>query len=1159
MKSIIAIFLLSILIFLPGCLSSTSQDATEDDSAIKATKSAFITIKETALRRSITEDVDSDYEFAPLTIKRTSNVLITLQNTGDVPAEKIKAFSLVSPLSYLGGSYPGRGGTCGKTISSQESCTITLSFTPEKIDENTSLFQLAYYNGKKIRNFEKVFKGRGVAEPSSPILGTNASGSGRFLFSWTSGGVGKGYVVVRRIGSDVNLNLEEGKLYSTGQDLGDGFRVVSVGDALSFSDTGLSPAAIYHYGIYSYNSLFAYSTPTTLIGSPTASAPLSLSATGGTRQVTLSWASGGSESGFLLVRKSNSAVSFTPTDGVTYVAGQDVGNGNTIVSQGNSLSQVDTNLSDNTSYHYALYSYNALNVYQSTSQVTSASTLASVPASISGSVGTSQQVDLSWVSGGAQSGFLVIRRQGSSVTFNPSNGTSYTAGQSVGGGQTVVYSGSNLSTSDTGLTNYLTYYYSVYAYNGSLIYTSKVSTSATPVDIAIQGPVCINGNVSALAPAPPLVYVGGSFNTAGRCSGGGVPFDLSTGEMKVAYEDMLQVAGAVYTVVPDGSGGWYIGGDFSAVGGVTRNNIAHLLDNKTLDLSWNPNASQSVNTILLYNGIVYVGGGFQTIGGQSRMYLAALDSSGNATSWNPNPDISVTTLAESGGIIYVGGWFRNIGGVARRHAAAFDTAGNLQPWNPDPDSAVRVIYFSGGLTYLGGWFNKINGTTRNSAASLDSSGALTSWNPNVGSSVGSFVEYNGIIYMGGSFSYVGGQLRFNLAAVDKNTGALTSWNPNRSGSVQSMILIGTTFYVAGLNVTTGGITRYHVATIDLSGNVTNTNIETNNRAQALAVYGTTLFVGGVFTSTGTQTARSRLLALDASGNATSWNPNLSNGAVYALTISNGTIYVGGGFTSVAGQPRNNLAALDASGNVSSWDPNVNSSVNKIIVSNNAIYIGGYFTSVGGQSRSKVAQFDPSGNLTSWTANVAHSTASPLVYSIALLGNNLYIGGYFDSVNGVSRSNLAAVDSSGNVTSWNPNPDYGVYTLMASGNTIYASGWFSYIGGTNRQFIAALDTSGNLTTWRPYCGGSAYAMDISANYIYVAGSFSGVGGSSNRGVGALDMSGTATAWNPKPIAHYESNAIAVSGSTIYVGGKFTGIGNRARNIAAFDETTGNILW
>src|SRR5882672_3095519 len=82
--------------------------------------------------------------------------------------------------------------------------------------------------------------------------------------------------------------------------------------------------------------------------------------------------------------------------------------------------------------------------------------------------------------------------------------------------------------------------------------------------------------------------------------------------------------GAVNVVVVQADGKILLGGDFTTLapnGGatVTRNFIARLNADGTLDAAFNPNANASVNAIALQaDGKILVGGAFTIIGGQTR-------------------------------------------------------------------------------------------------------------------------------------------------------------------------------------------------------------------------------------------------------------------------------------------------------------------------------------------------------------------------------------------------------------------------------------------------------------------------------------------------------------------------------------------------------------
>jgi len=133
----------------------------------------------------------------------------------------------------------------------------------------------------------------------------------------------------------------------------------------------------------------------------------------------------------------------------------------------------------------------------------------------------------------------------------------------------------------------------------------------------------------------------------------------------------------VVVVQPDGK--ILIGGDFTTLspnGGapVTRNRIARLNPDGTLDTVFNPNANGIVRSIALQaDGKILVGGSFNganSIGGQTRNRIARLDATtGQADSFNPNAAGEVDVIAVQGdGKIVVGGDFNganSIGGQTR--------------------------------------------------------------------------------------------------------------------------------------------------------------------------------------------------------------------------------------------------------------------------------------------------------------------------------------------------------------------------------------------------------------------------------------------------------------------------------------------------------------
>ena len=128
-------------------------------------------------------------------------------------------------------------------------------------------------------------------------------------------------------------------------------------------------------------------------------------------------------------------------------------------------------------------------------------------------------------------------------------------------------------------------------------------------------------------------------------TGSGATLNLSTG---VSDLPAASINGTVRAVVPDGAGGWYIGGEFTEVQGQSRPYLAHLLADGRLDPTWAPAANGWVYALGFDGTTVYAGGTFTLIDGLPRNRLGSIDaSSGTVTPWNPDADTTVTLTRDT--------------------------------------------------------------------------------------------------------------------------------------------------------------------------------------------------------------------------------------------------------------------------------------------------------------------------------------------------------------------------------------------------------------------------------------------------------------------------------------------------------------------------------
>ncbi len=159
----------------------------------------------------------------------------------------------------------------------------------------------------------------------------------------------------------------------------------------------------------------------------------------------------------------------------------------------------------------------------------------------------------------------------------------------------------------------------------------------------------------------------------------------------------------------------------------------------------------------------------------------------------------------------------------------------------------------------------------------------------------------------------------------------------------------------------------------------------------------------------------------------------------------------------------------------------NGKVYSIVRHGGYVYVGGKFTRVvapSGESfgATNLARFDAATGAgdKGWTPKVTGADMTKVnVYALAAAGDNIWVGGKFEAVDGVGRLNLAAVSADTGVV--DPNVDSvvgtatssGVRAMLASDTKVYVGGGFGKVDDKARKNLAAFNFSGELDqAWRP---------------------------------------------------------------------------------------------
>ena len=448
------------------------------------------------------------------------------------------------------------------------------------------------------------------------------------------------------------------------------------------------------------------------------------------------------------------------------------------------------------------------------------------------------------------------------------------------------------------------------------------------------------------------VLVAGSFtsvsNRGTTVARNGIARLDADGEADLAFDpspdNVLPVT--ALAVQPDGK--ILLGGRFTVLapnGGasVTRNRIARLTVDGTVDLAWNPGANGEVDAIAVQNdGKVVLGGAFTALtsnGGAEVTHnrLARINADGTLEDhFDPNPasnsvsDKINAIAVQSDGKILVGGAFQTFapnGGAAvtRPYLARLNADGTVDPtFNPNPDSVVLALGVQAdGKILVGGMF--------------------TSFAPNGGGTV--------------SRPFLA---RLNAdGTVDPTFSPNPGFTPNRSsGDVLAITLQPDgRILVGGRFISMGGVTCNHLARLEADGTLdTGFDPNPNSSVNAIAVQSDgKIWIGGQFAAL----APNGLPSVDR-GNIARLTPEgfldpafnqHADEPVYALALqTDGKVLVGGAFTHISssygatGLERNHLARFTADGTLdTAFFADVRGDVYTIVVQTDGrILIGGAF-------------------------------------------------------------------------------------------------------------------------------------------------------------------------------------------------------------------------
>ncbi|MFO1449916.1 MAG: delta-60 repeat domain-containing protein [Opitutaceae bacterium] len=597
----------------------------------------------------------------------------------------------------------------------------------------------------------------------------------------------------------------------------------------------------------------------------------------------------------------------------------------------------------------------------------------------------------------------------------------------------------------------------------------------------------LSGQINAVAVQPDgRLLVAGSFTDKGAGAGSLLARYFPNGTVDTSFAPGPDGAVSALLLQPDGK--ILIGGAFVTVGGVQRRYVARLNPDGSIDTGFNPKANGQVNAFaLLSDGRIVIGGAFTTLDPNStddadvdvtsRNYLARLNSDGTIdTSFNPGASAAVRSLlVQPDGRLLVGGAFATVGDQTRNGLARFNADGTLEStFNPNiGGTVVSIVLQSDGKLVIGGAFTTVNpnstdsttAVTRTHLARLNADGTLDSaFNPDPNNAVNAVVaSADGGFYVAGAFTAFtpnGATVAIsrNRVALIRGDGTVdTGFNPNANADALTLALLpNNTVLVGGL------FTALHPDSF--------------------------IWVGGSFSDIGGVDVP-RLARLNGDGNADSSKRYAPDGDVHALLRqANGSVVVAGAFTAINGTPRTSLARFLASGTLDpTFFPAVNGRVRALALQDDGrLLIGGDFTQVGGVARGGLARLEANG-----AVDLAFAPAvTGRITALAVQPDgSLLLSGEFTRVAGQDQAYLARLKSDGSLDSgYRPVVNGPVYALaLQSNGHVLVGGAFTHVYGVPRGRLAKFNLAGTLDPFfTPAADAEVHALAISAEGRAVLG-------------------------------------------------------------------------
>ena len=584
------------------------------------------------------------------------------------------------------------------------------------------------------------------------------------------------------------------------------------------------------------------------------------------------------------------------------------------------------------------------------------------------------------------------------------------------------------------------------------------------------------------------------------------------------------VDGRVRKAVRQSTGKIVIAGEFTRVGTTTRNGIARLNADGSLDLSFDPGAGLPGIDPTLPDGSkagvfgmdiqsndkIIIGGLFDTFNGTNVVRLARLYPDG-ALDTTFNPGLSgngvYAVAVQSDNKILIGGLIDSVASVPRVNIARLQPDGSLDASFSTGDgvnnSVETIAMQSDGKVLIGGSFDEVDGLWRSLFARLNANGRVDESFYDEMDMIGSYVhaiaaQNDGRVLIGGSFSSINGAARSNVARLNAYDGSLDASFTNSANSVVHAIDIQRDgrILIAGEFASVNNNTNYHQlarlngdgsldTSFDMGAGPDHSDAMPQANLYDMLIVNSNVVIGGdLYRYDNVRRKKTALVYLGALSNNV--DPVITEGAQWTLAARENA-------------PTNaTLHATDGDGNTISWSISTPARHGSAAASGTGTSKATTYapaTNYWGRDSFVVQVSDSRGGLDSITVNVDVQGRHPYfagalneafypggerglngrVRAIALHDNKLILGGEFTRFGDVPRNGIVRLALDGELDAGFdpgdglpgidptlPSSDQGVYCVgVQSGGKILIGGKFQTYDGTAVRLLARLNADGSL--------------------------------------------------------------------------------------------------